>query len=129
MGTVARRGAEHAVRLALSAKHSRVADGGVRATMSQVAPRISAKSIILHVPTCEALGGGVSIYIPSLPRVSLERERVSRGKFKARCSAGRRGGNRPKNWRERVQIRNGKTPWLASAGTTVPAGAPSSFRF
>src|SRR6202140_5177274 len=47
-----------------------------------------------------------------------------------RQAAPRAGGaeNRPRNWRERIQIKKGETPWLASAGTTVPAGAPLSFK-
>src|ERR1039457_7513893 len=68
--------------------------------------------------------------LTSLPWASLKRERSSRGKFFGQ--AGPRAGaaqNRPKNWRERIQIKKGETPWLASAGTTVPAGAPLSFRF
>ncbi|MFZ2085147.1 MAG: hypothetical protein WAU92_11690, partial [Candidatus Sulfotelmatobacter sp.] len=32
------------------------------------------------------------------------------------------------NWRERLQIHIGETPCTASAGTLVPAGAPSCFQ-
>src|SRR6202522_3470782 len=54
------------------------------------------------------------------------RERGSREVW-ATASQGRRSGNRPNNWRERIQIKKGETPRLASAGTTVPADAHSCF--
>jgi hypothetical protein len=70
--------------------------------------------------------GGVSIYITplSLPHSCASE---ARGKFGQTASQGRRSGNRPNNWRERIQIKKGETPWLASAGNTVPADALSCF--
>ena len=87
-----------------------------------------AKSFMLRVLTCEPWAAMLASILTSLPWDSLERERSSRREVWAGCSAGRRGGNRPRNWRERIQIKKGETPWLASAGTTVPAGAPLSFQ-
>jgi len=41
---------------------------------------------------------------------------------------GQAGRKQAEELAQRVQIKKGETPWLASAGTPVPAGAPLSFQ-
>jgi L-2-hydroxyglutarate oxidase LhgO len=76
--------------------------------------------------SCEAGAVVVASNLSSLPLASLIAGETRKGKL---GTVPRAGGTETaeENWRERLQIKIGETPCMASAGTSVPAGAPSSF--
>src|SRR6202166_178386 len=76
--------------------------------------------------SCEAWEAVVASNLTPLPLASLNRGRDPQGSLGTVPWAG--GTETAEgNWREREQIKIGETPYLASAGTLVPAGAPSCF--
>src|ERR1700730_1457865 len=117
--------ASHHVERDVTSYVSTTAGGAV----SRNAPSTVQNRYYCTFSTCEPWAAMLASISTSLPWIHSTASAAREGSLGQ--AAPRAGGaeNRPRNWRERIQIKKGETPWLASAGTTVPAGAPLSFRF
>src|ERR1700730_11453656 len=95
--------ASHHVERDVTSYVSTTAGGAV----SRNAPSTVQNRYYCTFSTCEPWAAMLASILTSLPWDSLNRERTSRGKFRASCSAGRRGGKRA----EELARKNSNQEW------------------